>query len=56
MMRCWHESLSRRPTFAVLKQQLAAMFERLAVDGVYVDEMADNTCEIISSQPAGEKC
>jgi len=56
MMRCWHESVSRRPTFSILKQQLTAIFERMAVDHVYIDELSDNVSEIISSQPAGEKC
>ena len=55
MMKCWNQSVSRRPTFSVLKQQLTAVFEQHALNCVYVDQMIDNTFDIISSQP-GEKC
>jgi len=55
MMKCWNQSVSKRPTFSELKQQLMVMFERQAIDRIYFDQMIENTFDIISSQP-GEKC
>jgi len=62
MMKCWNQSVSRRPTFSVLKRQLTSIYEGQAAataatasQSVYVHEMTDNTFDIISSQP-GEKC
>jgi len=55
MMKCWNKAVSKRPTFSVLKQQLTAVVEQHAVSCVYVDQMVENTFDIISSQP-GEKC
>jgi len=55
MMKCWNKAVSKRPTFSVLKQQLTAVVEQHAVSCVYVDQMVENTFDIISLQP-GEKC
>ena len=55
MLSCWNQLVSKRPTFSMLKQELTAMFEQYTVNCVYVDQMIENTFDIISSQP-GEKC
>jgi len=55
MMKCWNKSVSKRPTFTVIKQQLTDIYEQQSVNRVRVDEMTDNTFDIISAQP-GEKC
>ena len=54
MKDCWNQFPPRRPSFAILRHRLVAILDD-PDNNVFVDQMSDNTYEIILNQP-GEKC
>lgn len=55
MVDCWNQFPTRRPTFTAIKQRLMLVYDQLAEQNLYVDQIVENALEIVTSQP-GEKC